>query len=53
MKKVQAIIKPFKLDDAKQALGDLNVVGMTVSEITGFGAPKNHSEFGCHGVVSS
>ena len=44
MKKIQAIIKPFKLDDAKQALADLNVVGMTVSEVKGFGRQKGHSE---------
>jgi nitrogen regulatory protein P-II 1 len=44
MKKIEAIIKPFKLDDAKQALADLNVVGMTVSEVKGFGRQKGHSE---------
>ncbi len=44
MKKIQAIIKPFKLDDAKQALADLDVVGMTVSEVNGFGRQKGHSE---------
>ena len=44
MKKIQAIIKPFKLDDAKQALADLDVVGMTVSEVKGFGRQKGHSE---------
>jgi nitrogen regulatory protein P-II 1 len=44
MKKIQAIIKPFKLDDAKQALADLNVVGMTVIEVKGFGRQKGHSE---------
>ena len=44
MKKIQVIIKPFKLDDAKQALADLNVVGMTVSEVKGFGRQKGHSE---------
>ncbi len=44
MNKIQAIIKPFKLDDAKQALADLNVVGMTVSEVKGFGRQKGHSE---------
>ena len=44
MKKITAIIKPFKLDDAKQALADLNVVGMTVSEVKGFGRQKGHSE---------
>jgi nitrogen regulatory protein P-II 1 len=45
MKKVQAIIKPFKLDDAKQALGELSVAGMTVSEVTEFNRQKGHSEF--------
>jgi nitrogen regulatory protein P-II 1 len=44
MKKIQAIIKPFKLDEAKQALADLDVVGMTVSEVKGFGRQKGHSE---------
>jgi nitrogen regulatory protein P-II 1 len=44
MKKIEAIIKPFKLDDAKQALADLNVVGMTVTEVRGFGRQKGHSE---------
>ncbi len=44
MKKVQAIIKPFKLDDAKQALAEIDVVGMTVSEVKGFGRQKGHSE---------
>ncbi len=44
MKKIQTIIKPFKLDDVKQALADLNVVGMTVSEVQGFGRQKGHSE---------
>lgn len=37
MKKVQAIIKPFKLDDVKEALGEVGVKGMTVSEVKGFG----------------
>lgn len=44
MKKIEAILKPFKLDDAKQALGDLDVAGMTVSEVKGFGRQKGHSE---------
>jgi len=44
VKKIEAIIKPFKLDDAKQALADLNVVGMTVTEVRGFGRQKGHSE---------
>ena len=44
MKKIHAIIKPFKLDDAKQALAEIDVVGMTVSEVKGFGRQKGHSE---------
>ncbi|WKZ33009.1 MAG: P-II family nitrogen regulator [Thermodesulfobacteriota bacterium] len=45
MKKVEAIIKPFKLDEVKKALGDINIEGMTVSEVKGFGRQKGHSEF--------
>jgi nitrogen regulatory protein P-II 1 len=44
MKKVEAIIKPFKLEDAKKALAELNIRGMTVSEVRGFGRQKGHSE---------
>jgi nitrogen regulatory protein P-II 1 len=44
VKKIQSIIKPFKLDEVKKALADLNVVGMTVSEVKGFGRQKGHSE---------
>jgi len=44
MKKVEAIIKPFKLDDAKEALGEIGVQGMSVSEVKGFGRQKGHSE---------
>ena len=44
MKKVEAIIKPFKLDDAKLALGEIGVQGMTVTEVKGFGRQKGHSE---------
>ncbi|MEM7410064.1 MAG: P-II family nitrogen regulator [Myxococcota bacterium] len=44
MKKVEAIIKPFKLDDAKEALGQVGVLGMSVSEVKGFGRQKGHSE---------
>lgn len=44
MKKVEAIIKPFKLDEVKKALGDLNIEGMTVIEVKGFGRQKGHSE---------
>ncbi|GAB3004137.1 P-II family nitrogen regulator [Psychrosphaera aestuarii] len=44
MKKVTAIIKPFKLDDVREALSDLGVNGMTVSEVKGFGRQKGHTE---------
>ena len=44
MKKVEAIIKPFKLDDAKQALGEIGVQGLSVTEVRGFGRQKGHSE---------
>ena len=44
MKKVEAIIKPFKLDDVKEALTGLGVSGMTVSEVRGFGRQKGHTE---------
>jgi nitrogen regulatory protein P-II 1 len=44
MKKVEAIVKPFKLDDVKEALGEVGVVGLTVSEVKGFGRQKGHSE---------
>jgi nitrogen regulatory protein P-II 1 len=44
MKKIEAIIKPFKLDDAKKALSDIDVHGMTVTEVRGFGRQKGHSE---------
>ena len=44
MKKVEAIIKPFKLDDVKEALGQVGVLGMSVSEVKGFGRQKGHSE---------
>lgn len=44
MKKVEAIIKPYKLDDAKAALGEIGIDGMTVSEVRGFGRQKGHSE---------
>ena len=44
MKKVEAIIKPFKLDEARNALGEIGVRGMTVSEVRGFGRQKGHSE---------
>ena len=44
MKKIEAIIKPFKLDEVKDALTDLGLVGMTVSEAKGFGRQKGHTE---------
>lgn len=44
MKKVEAIIKPFKLDALKEAMGGLGVKGMTVSEVKGFGRQKGHTE---------
>ena len=44
MKKIEAIIKPFKLEDVKKALADLGVEGMTVSEVKGFGRQKGHTE---------
>ena len=44
MKKVEAIIKPFKLDEVREALGDAGIVGMTISEVKGFGRQKGHSE---------
>ncbi len=44
MKKVEAVIKPFKLDDVKEALTGLGIVGMTVTEVRGFGRQKGHTE---------
>jgi nitrogen regulatory protein P-II 1 len=44
MKKVEAIIKPFKLDDVREALADINITGMTVTEVKGFGRQKGHTE---------
>jgi nitrogen regulatory protein P-II 1 len=44
MKKIEAIIKPFKLDDIKKALGQIGIDGLTVSEARGFGRQKGHSE---------
>ena len=44
MKKVEAIIKPFKLDDVKEALTDAGVTGMTITEVKGFGRQKGHAE---------
>ncbi len=44
MKKIEAIIKPFKLDDLKEALNEIGVTGMTVTEAKGFGRQKGHKE---------
>jgi len=44
MKKIECIIKPFKLDDVKTALSELGIAGMTVSEVRGFGRQKGHTE---------
>ena len=44
MKKIEAIIKPFKLDDVKEALNEINIKGMTVSEVKGYGRQKGHKE---------
>jgi nitrogen regulatory protein PII len=44
MKKIEAIIKPFKLDDVKEGLTEIGVQGMTVSEVKGFGRQKGHTE---------
>jgi len=44
MKKIEAIIKPFKLDDLKQVLQELDIKGMTVTEVKGFGRQKGHTE---------
>lgn len=44
MKKIEAIIKPFKLEDVKEALSDIEISGMTVSEVRGYGRQQGHSE---------
>ncbi|MCF7765612.1 MAG: P-II family nitrogen regulator [Verrucomicrobia bacterium] len=44
MKKVEAIIKPFKLEEVKDSLGEIGIEGMTVSEVKGFGRQKGHTE---------
>src|SRR3954471_24054277 len=44
MKKIEAIIKPFKLNEVKDALNEIGIVGMTVSEVKGFGRQKGHTE---------
>ena len=44
MKKIEAIIKPFKLDEVKEALNEIGIKGITVSEVKGFGRQKGHTE---------
>lgn len=44
MKKIEAVIKPFKLDDVREALSELEITGMTVVEVKGFGRQKGHTE---------
>ena len=44
MRRIEAIIKPFKLDDVRKALGDAGIQGMTVTEVKGFGRQKGHKE---------
>jgi len=44
MKKIEAIIKPFKLDDVRQALSDIGIQGMTITEVKGYGRQKGHKE---------
>ena len=53
MKRIDAIIKPFKLEDVKAALTELGIVGMTVAEVKGFGRQKGHTEIyrGCEYTV--
>ncbi len=44
MKKIETVIKPFKLEDVKDALAEIGITGMTVSEVKGYGRQKGHSE---------
>ncbi len=44
MKKIEAVIKPFKLDDIKEALTDIGITGMTISEVKGYGRQQGHTE---------
>lgn len=44
MKKIEAIIKPFKLDDVKEALNEIGIQGMTITEVKGYGRQKGHKE---------
>ena len=44
MKKIEAVIKPFKLDDVREALSEIDITGMTATEVKGFGRQKGHTE---------
>ncbi len=44
MKKIEAMIKPFKLDDVRESLSDIGISGMTITEVRGFGRQKGHTE---------
>jgi nitrogen regulatory protein P-II 1 len=44
MKKIEAVIKPFKLDDVKEALSEIGIYGITVTEVNGYGRQKGHKE---------
>ncbi len=44
MKKIEAVIKPFKLDEVREALSEVNISGLTVTEVKGFGRQKGHTE---------
>lgn len=44
MKKIEAIVKPFKMDDVREALAEIGITGMTVTEVKGFGRQKGHTE---------
>ncbi len=44
MKRIEAVIKPFRLDDVREALSDIGITGMTVTEVKGFGRQKGHTE---------
>ena len=44
MKKIEAVIKPFKLDDVREALSEMGIAGLTVTEVKGFGRQKGHTE---------
>jgi len=47
MKKIEAVVKPFKLEDVKNALAEIGIKGMTVSEVKGYGRQKGHNELYC------